>query len=1770
MQVEHAVRFDATRSTGQLPIKLENLDDDQVMELTFDGNLQRWLTVAEFKTEFGESLTRDRASGDLTIPPVLNVGSQRSRGIVKWALKALRIFNVDPIARGAEKTAEALAAHIDNRAVKEPGLYIMDSPEVLGPKARKADISGTEKALVFLHGTVSSTQGSFGKMTPVLWEELRRTYGDRIFGFNHHTLSKHPVENALDLIGPANDPFIEGGTELHLVSTSRGGLIGELMARGTRIGNISAFDADDLALFEDHPDEIKGALADLNTRLATQKIKIGRFVRIACPSGGTTLASNRLDKWLEGLLNVLGLITGAKSSDMYWILTEFLMGVKKSIIDVDDVPGLACQNPGSSLIRMLNRSDVTVDSSLSVIAGDIQGKGVFQRLGVFLADLFYREDHDLVIPTRAMYGGAHRKDAYVYFDKGAEVNHFSYFKNEETSDRIASALMEPSLTFEQHGFVSLSDTTREQATQEISRSAVPERSGFARPSVFVVPGIMGSHLSINGNRIWLDFSDLALGRMDLLRIDNHNVEPQAPVAMAYARLVNYLGATHDVIPFPYDWRKSMLDEAARFNKALARQLEQSNQPVRILAHSMGGLVARIGFAMDTELWQAFTKRKGNRLVMLGTPTQGSYLIPQVLTKRSLTFKALAAIDIRHSAEDLLQIVSRYPGLLELLPSEEGGDDFFTLDTWKGLMNRDNRDWVLPEEADLQNARTVLDLMARAPISKEHMVYVAGCDRRTPKGIKKGRSRRGLRFIGTARGDGSVTWDSGIPAGVNAWYMEAKHGDLADTPAAFAALFDLLHTGETKRLSATPPAAHRGTSMDVEMEEEELEVYPNQADLETITLGMSPQQEADASSRISVQVSVMHGDLAFCGDAIAVGHYESDGLFSAERHLDHLLDRRLSARYAMGIYPGPEGSVEVILERNTNLKAKPSGAIIIGLGRVGELSPQKLSNAFTQALLKYAVSYVELYADPSEKAEKGIRFSTLLVGSGEEGVSLKDAVGAILRSVKRANSMLLSMKPAYPVYFEAVRFVELYKDRAVEALHSVKGYMKDPSLQSTEMRFAVASTVDTTKGSLRRITRGANSGWWRSVHVRSSDNGETMIFTTSQGRARAEESALSVQRRNIDLFVEQAVHLHTWDRKLSSALFEMLIPNRLKQYARDQNSVLMVVDADAARYPWELLHDRRAGVHPLVTEVGFVRQLATSTFREQVEVVPEMRALVVGNPDGTAEDFSNLPGAEQEAIMVADVLQTYRFEVVREINKDAVPIMASLLASDYKIVHLAGHGVHNYLRKDDTDRDKKSRVPISGMVLSKGVFITANELRQMQRVPDLVFVNCCFLGTIDEFPSNAFAASFAQELIQMGVRAVVAAGWAIDDTAALTFSDTFYRSMLNGAQFGEAVKAAREETYTLHGDRTNTWGAYQCYGDPTYTLIDNPVEDDEASAKDFVDIEELLIYIENFCARAQTSSWRDVATLQSELRSHAELFKKQHQDWMEDVKLNEMLGKAYAAVNLFEEAVAHYKKAQKSNAVSLKTIEQWANIRVRHAVTSITDETYERAIKELNESIDTLEKLNAFRGPTPERLSIIGSSYKRFASIAKPQRKRTYLNEMVERYAEAAEQSSGKGFYPLTNMLYGKVLLHWLEPEDYPLDFKLDIDGVVKLAKNEMEERSNDFWVAVAHEDISLVDALYDAADTINDTDEANVLKTLETRLQEIGEAYKQAWNHFGAARELSSVIDQVKVICDVFESEPTLLDRKIDKNEVVRLFNVLKTRLTTLLEAGADSSDSWS
>jgi hypothetical protein len=93
-------------------------------------------------------------------------------------------------------------------------------------------------------------------------------------------------------------PTLPRGAELHLLSHSRGGLIGEVLSH-------CATDELELRLDSYDAEHVDcTALRELLDVLRDRGITVTRFARVVCPARGTTLASRRLDRWASFLFNV--------------------------------------------------------------------------------------------------------------------------------------------------------------------------------------------------------------------------------------------------------------------------------------------------------------------------------------------------------------------------------------------------------------------------------------------------------------------------------------------------------------------------------------------------------------------------------------------------------------------------------------------------------------------------------------------------------------------------------------------------------------------------------------------------------------------------------------------------------------------------------------------------------------------------------------------------------------------------------------------------------------------------------------------------------------------------------------------------------------------------------------------------------------------------------------------------------------------------------------------------------------------------------------------------------------------------------------------------------------------------------------------------------------------------------------------------------------------------------------------------------------------------
>ena len=507
----------------------------------------------------------------------------------------------------------------------------------------------------------------------------------------------------------------------------------------------------------------------------------------------------------------------------------------------------------------------------------------------------------------------------------------------------------------------------------------------------------------------------------------------------------------------------------------------------------------------------------------------------------------------------------------------------------------------------------------------------------------------------------------------------------------------------------------------------------------------------------IDVSVTHGDLRRSQYPFAVGHYVGDVMVNAEATLDEALDGVLRQRFNLGIYPGDLLTSEIVRQP----LGSPPGAIVIGLGKIGELTSDRLRRTFATALRRHALTVLES-TPANEDKPRSAAFSCVLVGTDGGALgAVADSIHAILRGALDANRALRESGLLERVRIDAVEFVEFYEDVAIRAAQFVAA-LPGPLEQELGPGEAIvgADTLASKQGGrfLRPPTPYA-SGWWQRIAVQrkpsesgtaapASDATTALQFTVLTDRARLEQELSVGQRGLIQQLIARATESPKVDLEVLTALYQLIVPDQVKDRISFGGDLLFMVDRAGAGYPFELMAERRtSGPRPLAVERGVLRQFETAIFRQRVDMARANAMFVVGNPKTFL--WPDLQGAELEARDVADVAEKFGLSVVRAPRTDPETTIVKLMTGEYRILHLAAHG------QFDADPMK------SGVIVGDKTFITPAEILRLPLVPELVFLNCCYLGTMGEArasgPDPRLAASLAEGFIQAGVRAVVAAG-----------------------------------------------------------------------------------------------------------------------------------------------------------------------------------------------------------------------------------------------------------------------------------------------------------------------------------------------------------------------------------------------------------------------------
>ena len=459
------------------------------------------------------------------------------------------------------------------------------------------------------------------------------------------------------------------------------------------------------------------------------------------------------------------------------------------------------------------------------------------------------------------------------------------------------------------------------------------------------------------------------------------------------------------------------------------------------------------------------------------------------------------------------------------------------------------------------------------------------------------------------------------------------------------------------------------------------------------------ETADEVRGAALQITVLNGNLAFIRQPLLVGHYRTSVLTGTEGVVNRLVGGAMRAALDAGLYPDDVGTHQIFFNTWHSLDnpwrpPRPQAAVVVGLGDEGALTEMRLRDSVRQATIAWAQRVAE---DP-QQADAEIELAATLLGSGGMGISPSATARAIAQGVREANDRLAGS--GWPLV-SRLTLVELYLDRAAEAWRGLQVLVT-----ASPDRFGLAPTIASGTGPLRWQSdsgyRGADHDF---ITATAGALPGSIDFTLDTRRARTEMRSQRTQGKLLlDLVARASTDVND-DPNIGRTLFQLLVPVEVEPFLGGTQRMLLELDDSTAPIPWELLetpddgrgHAEEGGVVYVVE----VQHPARRAAGEEPGALAEAQAVAAQLTGPGA-----LPANRVTALVA---------------NDDAAAVIGALLARRYRIVHVAGHGEAG---------------ANGGVVLSGDTFLGPREIETMRTVPELVFVNCCHLGKIDETAAAA--------------------------------------------------------------------------------------------------------------------------------------------------------------------------------------------------------------------------------------------------------------------------------------------------------------------------------------------------------------------------------------------------------------------------------------------------
>ncbi len=345
-------------------------------------------------------------------------------GAAKWVVEA--ILKVPEAIIGSD-AVWAAARTVEKLNKTEGFIHLAKGYQQTATNSELKKAQGRH-VLLFVHGIFSSIHGAFGDLgdlaTDTTMKKLVDKYDGYVFGYDHWTISKTPLQNALDLLDAIPD---QANWDIDVICHSRGGLVVRSLL--SVIAKSAGPTNDDLRL--------------VAHKRAGKINSIGKTFFIAAANQGSPLAN---PDEIQNFLNVAAFL--ASKTDCFAL--DIVIGLARVLVSAAfNLPSVQELSTTSTLVKDLNQiSTLMADGNIYGARADFDyAKSVLLEVGVLLDKLLMRVDNDLVVP----YAGAASPNSDILADhllsfgspgkKQGKVWHTEFFSQPETHKFLIDRLV---------------------------------------------------------------------------------------------------------------------------------------------------------------------------------------------------------------------------------------------------------------------------------------------------------------------------------------------------------------------------------------------------------------------------------------------------------------------------------------------------------------------------------------------------------------------------------------------------------------------------------------------------------------------------------------------------------------------------------------------------------------------------------------------------------------------------------------------------------------------------------------------------------------------------------------------------------------------------------------------------------------------------------------------------------------------------------------------------------------------------------------------------------------------------------------------------------------------------------------------------------------------------------------------------------------------------------------------------------------------------------